>query len=49
MQCLLEISTDRIHLPLVNADTTVLDEGSFGVVQLGRTIAVGVVGNLVKL
>jgi len=39
--------TYSIHLPLVNADATVLDERVFGVVETGRSIAVAIVRHLV--
>jgi len=45
----LEISTHSIHLPLIDRDATVLDEGGLGVVQLGRTVTVGVISNLVVI
>ena len=42
----LEVGTHGVHLALVNRYTAILHKGSLGVVQLGSSIAVSVVGNL---
>jgi hypothetical protein len=43
----LKVSSDSIHLSLVNRNTAVADERGLGVVELGSAIAVCVVRNLV--
>jgi hypothetical protein len=44
-----EICSDGIHLSLIHGNTSVADEGGFGVVELGSAVAVCVVGNLVVI
>jgi hypothetical protein len=43
------LTPHSIHLPLVNADATVLDERVFGVIETGRPIAVAVVRHLMVI
>lgn len=41
-----EVSTDGVHLTLVNGDTSVLNKRLFVVPELRRAIPVGVIGDL---
>lgn len=43
----LKISTDTVHFALVNRDAAVFDKRIFSVVQLRRTVPIGIVCNLV--
>ena len=43
----LEVGSHRVHFPLVDTYSAVLDERGFCVVELGRAVAIGIVGHLV--
>lgn len=45
----LEVGAHGVHLPLVDADATVVDERFFGVVQAGGATTVTVVGDLMVI
>ena len=45
----LEVGTDGVHFPLVRGYAAVLDEGGFGVVEVGGCVAVGVIGDFVVI
>jgi hypothetical protein len=42
----LEVGAHSVHLALIDRHTAILHKGSLSVVQLGSSVAVGVVGNL---
>jgi hypothetical protein len=44
-----KISTNSVHLPLVNRYATILEERVLGIVQVSRAISIGVVGDLMVI
>jgi hypothetical protein len=45
----LEVGANGIHLPLVDRDATIFDERVLGIVQLGRSVPIGIICNLVVI
>jgi len=44
-----KVGAHGIHLTLVHRHASVVDEGAFGIIELGRSVAVGIVSYLVVI